>query len=231
MTNFVIAESVYGNFILNRHDRYQYISLKNKSIPHINEEIKKILEIIIDLGDDIIVVDGGANIGLITIPIAKKTKSKVYSFEPQKQIFYCLAGNAVINNLENIYAFNQGLGDKLEKMFVPHIDYNTGGDFGDVELNYESGNEVFITTIDSLNLPRLDFLKLDIESMEIYALNGGKETIKKFRPWCWIEYIKSDLNDFINFFNKLDYSLYFVDEANIVASPNNIVYPWMKQKI
>lgn len=231
MTNFVIAESVYGNFILNRHDRYQYISLKNKSIPHINEEIKKILEIIIDLGDDIIVVDGGANIGLITIPIAKKTKSKVYSFEPQKQIFYCLAGNAVINNLENIYAYNQGLGDKLEKMFVPYIDYNTGGDFGDVELNYESGNEVFITTIDSLNLPRLDFLKLDIESMEIYALNGGKETIKKFRPWCWIEYIKSDLNDFINFFNKLDYSLYFVDEANIVASPNNIVYPWMKQKI
>ena len=216
---------------MNRHDRYQYVSLKNKGTPHITEEIEKILEIITSLGENLVVVDGGANIGLITIPIAKKTKSKVYSFEPQKQIFYCLAGNAAINNLENIYAYNQGLGDNIEKMFVPYINYSTGGDFGDVELNYESGDEVFIVTIDSLNLSRLDFLKLDVESMEIHALNGGKETIKKFRPWCWIEYIKSDLQDFINFFKNLDYNLYFVDEANIVASPNNTVYPWMKQKL
>ena len=231
MTNFVITESVYGNFILNRHDRYQYISLKNKGIPHIDDEIKKILEIIVDLGENVVVVDGGANIGLITIPIAKKTKSKVYSFEPQKQIFYCLAGNAAINNLENVYAYNQGLGDKIEKMFVPYIDYSKGRDFGDVELSNDGSEEVSVVTIDSLNLAQLDFLKLDIESMEICALNGGKETIKKFRPWCWIEYIKSDLNDFIDFFNKLDYNLYFVDEANIVASPNNIVYTWMKEKI
>jgi FkbM family methyltransferase len=231
MTNFVTTRSIYGDFILNRHDRYQFIPLKNKQIPHINEEIEKIVEVINDLGKDTVVIDGGANIGLITIAIRKKTNSKIYSFEPQRQIFYCLCGNVVINNLENIYTFNQGLGDINKKMFVPYIDYTKGRDFGDVELTNDGVDEISVITIDSLKLNKLDFLKLDVESMEINALNGGKETIKKFRPWCWIEYIKSDINDFIDFFNNLDYNLYIVDEANLIAVPNNKVYPWMKKKL
>jgi FkbM family methyltransferase len=231
MTNFVTAKSIYGDFILNRHDRYQYVPLKNKQIPHINEEIEKIIEVISDLGSQPVVIDGGANIGLVTISVARKTNAKIYSFEPQRQIFYCLCGNVVINNLENIFTFNQGLGNTKTTMYVPEIDYTKGRDFGDVELSHKGNEPVLITTIDDLNLEKLDFVKLDIESMEIAALEGGRNSIRKHRPWCWIEYIKSDINDFIDYFRELDYNLYIVDEANLVASPTDKVYSWMKEKL
>jgi len=48
-------------------------------------------------------------------------------------------------------------------------------------------------TLDELNLPRVDFIKIDIEGMEMEALGGARETIQKYRPILLIEKIKTDL--------------------------------------
>jgi len=46
--------------------------------------------------------------------------------------------------------------------------------------------KVPLTTIDllveELHLPRVDFIKMDIEGSEKWALRGGTQTIRKFRP-------------------------------------------------
>jgi len=39
-----------------------------------------------------------------------------------------------------------------------------------------------------MNLPRVDFIKLDVEGFECQALMGAKNTIQKFKPKMWIEY-------------------------------------------
>jgi hypothetical protein len=44
-----------------------------------------------------------------------------------------------------------------------------------------------IDTLDSLNLPALDLLYLDIEGFEMMAIIGGLETIVKFKPVIAIE--------------------------------------------
>src|SRR5690242_12326041 len=49
---------------------------------------------------------------------------------------------------------------------------------------------VSVVTIDSLGLPRLDFLKIDVEGMEIAVLRGARDMIARFVPRCWIEYWK-----------------------------------------
>jgi hypothetical protein len=46
--------------------------------------------------------------------------------------------------------------------------------------------EVTLTTIDKLvaelGLPRVDFIKMDIEGAEVRALNGARNTIARFKP-------------------------------------------------
>jgi FkbM family methyltransferase len=44
-----------------------------------------------------------------------------------------------------------------------------------------------------MNLPRLDFIKMDIEGAELKALRGGAETIARFKPILAIEYNRATL--------------------------------------
>jgi len=47
--------------------------------------------------------------------------------------------------------------------------------------------QVKTATVDSLNLPRLDLYKIDIDGGEMEALLGAKETIARFRPFLYVE--------------------------------------------
>lgn len=230
MINFITCQSKYGYFIVNRHDIHQYKPLKNDKVPHIDLEIEKVLEVLSKINEPVI-LDGGANIGLISVPLALISKGQVISFEPQKLIYYALCGNIVLNNLSNITAIQKGLGAENKIMYVPKIDYNTSNDFGDVTLQDNGADAIEIITIDSLKLDKLDFLKLDIEGMEVDALNGAKKTLDKCRPWCWIEYFKCELSEIKKIFASLDYTMYKVDDANLVAVPDKTTFPWMKEKI
>ena len=46
--------------------------------------------------------------------------------------------------------------------------------------------------IDEYNFPRTDFIKIDVEGMELEALDGADKTIKNNRPVLLIEKIKSN---------------------------------------
>ncbi|MNT11699.1 hypothetical protein D3C72_1465930 [compost metagenome] len=73
----------------------------------------------------------------------------------------------------------------------PNWDYTRVGNFGAVSLKeLKSSNEISqikLITLDSLNLPRVDFIKMDVEGMEVAALLGAEKTIQKFRPLLFVE--------------------------------------------
>jgi hypothetical protein len=46
--------------------------------------------------------------------------------------------------------------------------------------------------LDTLNLPRVDLIKIDIEGMEMEALEGAREMIERSSPVLLIESIKAD---------------------------------------
>ncbi|GAB3268390.1 hypothetical protein GCM10027296_47570 [Chitinimonas naiadis] len=49
-----------------------------------------------------------------------------------------------------------------------------------------------MVAIDDLNLDRLDFIKIDIEGMEMDALMGAERAITNHKPQMLIEKLKSD---------------------------------------
>jgi FkbM family methyltransferase len=46
--------------------------------------------------------------------------------------------------------------------------------------------------IDSLKLPRIDFIKIDVEGMEMEALIGAAESVAQSKPALLIESIKTN---------------------------------------
>lgn len=225
---------MYGKFIVARTCTFQAEALVKTGLTHIENELANIFAIIDTLPDDCIVVDGGANIGFFTVPVAQRIKARggrVLSFEPQRQLFNALSGSLALNDLDNVFLHNMGLGDGSQSTAcLPPVDYSVAQDFGTVTLSvdYEvkehpwmRTRSVDIDSVDSLMLPRLDFVKLDVEGFEIPALTGGLKAIKKYRPYIWVEYFITGAKEIKQALSSIkDYSYYIVDYQNMLCIPN-----------
>ncbi|MCQ4908386.1 FkbM family methyltransferase, partial [Phascolarctobacterium faecium] len=53
--------------------------------------------------------------------------------------------------------------------------------------SFSEGVEVEVITIDSLKLSACDFIKVDVEGMELTVLQGASENIRKYRPILYVE--------------------------------------------
>jgi FkbM family methyltransferase len=132
----------------------------------------------------------GANIGVWTINLAKQNR-QVHCFEPFFPSYLALCGNIFLNKVENnVLVYNCGLTEKIDKKL--YISNDEEDNIGGVMLvEKPEGSEINVKTIDSLNLNKLDFIKVDVEGHEYNVLKGGEETIKKYKPViffeCWIK--------------------------------------------
>ena len=226
INNFTVIESVYGRFIVNRHCSYQAEHLIKTGRPHIDRELSNILGIVNALPENAVALDIGANIGLVSIPIAQALRSRggsVIAVEPQRMLYYALCGAAALNDLDNLRAYNAALGAKSGKIRVPCPDYGTAQDFGTISLTEailgSDGEEVDILAIDDLALPRLDFVKIDVEGMEADVLTGAGKTIERFLPWCWVEYLKTGIARISGLFERKDYKFFIMDDLNMLCAP------------
>lgn len=140
------------------------------------------------------IVDVGANIGCHAISYANfNPECVVWAFEPQQKLFNVLSNNIVHNNLsERIHASKCGLGhaemastlSSLANVFdAKRRGFNKGG----LGIGF-GGEPIDIKTLDSFDLPGLDFIKIDVEGAEGLVIQGGRETIKKFKPIVFFEH-------------------------------------------
>jgi FkbM family methyltransferase len=226
VNNFTVIESIYGKFIVNRHCANQAEALIKTGATHIEHELKNILAIADLLPANPVVVDVGANIGLVCVPIANAIRQNggiVHAFEVQRMMYYALCGTAALNDLDNLWVHHRGLGKASTSLKVPLPDYGRPKDFGMVSLldqeKITDHETVEIVALDELKLPGLDLLKIDVEGMEIEVLEGAKESIRTFRPWCWIEYWMVEKELLRKQFETLDYNIYVMDKLNILCTP------------
>lgn len=135
-----------------------------------------------------IVLDCGANIGVFTKKSLDQGASKVIAIEPAPENIECLRRNfAKEIEAGRVVVYAKGVWDKDDFLTLNVDPANSAADSFVIQREGAQGvAKIPLTTIDKLvaelGLPRVDFIKMDIEGAEPKALAGGKETIAKYKP-------------------------------------------------
>lgn len=132
-----------------------------------------------------IVVDAGANIGNHSIFFSKVCGAgQCHAFEPNSAAIAILKRNIAENELENVVVHECGLSDREGFLRLESVDVSNLG--GARFANSDAGT-VPAVTLDSLELERVDFLKIDVEGMGPNVLRGAAATIARDHPAIMIE--------------------------------------------
>ncbi|MBT4161321.1 MAG: FkbM family methyltransferase [Gammaproteobacteria bacterium] len=228
MTKFnKTIETRFGPMIYNENDQYIGQSLASYGEFSFGET---------DLFDQLVsegmfVIEIGANIGAHTIMLAQKVASagRVIAFEPQRIVYQTLCGNLALNSLLNVEAYQFAIGSKSGTLKVPPLDYSQKNNFGGLSLGESLvGEAVELRTLDSFNLSRCDFLKIDIEGMEEDALRGGADTIRRLRPMMYVENDRKEKSQQLgSFIQSLGYKMFWhfpplYNANNFKKEPKNV---------
>jgi len=174
-------------------------------------------------------VDVGANIGAITIPLARVYPHvRFYCFEPHPKVFLRLLENVSINKLQNVTLVNAAVsnlpGETIK--FYAQTDVSNKG-LSSTKLNED------ITQFDEIEVPQVGLdqyfddlevgtlvIKIDTQGNEVAVLESASRIIERLRPVVFFEFEdeyyvseldKSDSKRFIkDFFGEMNYELFSV---------------------
>ena len=104
----------------------------------------------------------------------------VYAFEPIEEVRQCLSRNVTAMNYKT-YSF--GLGAKND---VINVNYNPT-ETGNTHASKDGNQTITIRKLDDMNLPKIDYIKVDTEGFEIEVLKGGENMIKEYKPFVHVE--------------------------------------------
>jgi FkbM family methyltransferase len=204
--NFSLIHCRHGIFALEQGDM---ISMVMRMYGEWAENSFALIKNFIKPGDT--VFDVGANIGTLTIPLAKEVgqRGSVYAYEGQESVFYNLCTNILINNCFQVRARNCLIGHRpgqaqIEKSSARAMEgtFNRGAKSYVSNLINPSGNntpdqqQIEVSTIDQelQNAKSCHLIKADVEGAEAMVLQGAAETIERHRPILYLECGKPELH-------------------------------------
>ncbi|MFN6943421.1 MAG: FkbM family methyltransferase [Cytophagaceae bacterium] len=178
-----------------------------------------------------IVLDIGANIGIMTVKLAKRLpNAKIIAFEPVHHNLSTLKKISTYFNLKNVKILDIALGNEegMVKMVMPvmgsvkmqglsHVLHSSIKDFNEGETF-----DVPIKKLDTLpelvlNSEPLTAIKLDVENFEYFVLKGGEERIKKDRPVIYTELWENENREqCFEFVKNLGYSIQVLQKNKLV---------------
>lgn len=234
VTNAVVVDTEHGRMIVNRYDLNQTEALfrHGKALDH--REVDFVAGVLGALHTDPVVLDVGANFGTWSLGLARRIgNGVVHAFEAQRIIFNMLAGTTALNGLLNVHCHNLAIGAEDGRLEVPQYDYYRQMNFGSVEFGREQGERLFqerghdparleyvsMRSIDSLDFPRVDFIKLDIEGMEEDAVRGAERTLRRDEPLMFVEVLKCDRDSLRARLEALGYTARHLNEDNVFCVP------------
>ena len=141
-------------------------------------------------------IDVGANLGIMSYRMCRDFKH-VHAIEPLFAQY--IKPNVKADNI-TIHEVAVGETEKTDAMRV--------GQYRNIKC----------ITIDSLNIEDVDFMKIDVEHYEWFALQGAEETIKLYHPILMME-VKNDnpyRNQILKFMENNGYEYEPIGEMDLV---------------
>lgn len=185
-------------------------------------------------------IDCGANMGAITVPLAKKF-DHVFAFEPQKIIFRLLRANTA--DLLNVTSYNSAVGSGDGLIQFPVLNYALSNNYGGMGREIKVAEGALLENIQVRQLDKVDairqsdkigLIKIDVEGMESEVIEGAMATIDKHRPFLYVENDKpKHSSQLVNMIYNLDYKAfwhfttlynsenYFENSENVYADITN----------
>lgn len=182
-----------------------------------------------------LVLDIGAGFGAFSVPLAMNFPGfKFHAFEPLRLINMQLNTNVFLNQLDNVWTYNYGLGNFNEKIKAPVLDVNWSQNHGsysfdekiNVLRNVASPNatqEYEFKTVDSFNFDNVKLIKISTPGMEFKVLQGMQETLRRnnmppvlFEVWD-IDWYKEENDKVFDFFASRPYEHYMMLGSHAVA--------------
>jgi len=141
--------------------------------------------------------DIGANMGYTSLILSSNFEN-VYAFEPS---LICKKLKKNVSKNKKIHVVNIALSDHDGKlvMIKREIPWKSGqlvADGGTIDDGWGKLLDkvtVDCKKIDSMDLPKPDFIKIDVEGFELDVIHGALETIRKHKPSIFIEIHSSAL--------------------------------------
>lgn len=173
-------------------------------------------------------LDIGANVGWFSVLASTIVGDggSISAFEPRGETGGFLEKTILANNLGKMMTLHKcGLSNARGIAYInSSIDTdNPGGSFvTDVQLGDDmESHRIELQMLDSFNLGKVDFIKMDVEGSEMKAVLGGRETILRSRPIILSEINPIALenvsgvsaNDYISYMIGLGYEISIIDNV------------------
>jgi FkbM family methyltransferase len=194
VTVFDKTYDVYGY-----SDDTWYQDLKSKGVW--NEFRLSHLEGLIAADD--ICLDLGANVGMMTLALAALTpKGHVYAFEGSPETTLALQETVKANDLPNVDAYNVIVGRSTQAVkFFDMPDVRSSGHYVPAEAQREvtslwqdtsqmilSHTKSVDDLVEELRIPKVDFIKIDVEGAELDVMAGAEKTLSRWHPMLIMEF-------------------------------------------
>lgn len=172
---------------------------------------------------DGVVADIGGNIGTTALAFAAAVpEGTVHVFEPSPEMLGCLRRNVELSGADNVTVHACGLGDRAT---TASLQVAIPGNPGSAYLSREpatTGTPVEVRRLDDVlaTTPRLDFVKIDVEGLELQVLRGATELLRRHRPAVLFELNEQALRrggssgrETVAFLQQLGYRLVWLDRG------------------
>jgi FkbM family methyltransferase len=185
------------------------------------------------------VYDIGGHVGLLTLFFAKSVGGgRVVTFEPNPENFERLCEHVKMNRITNVRTFMIGIGRERaigRLCFIPAFPAQGSlrRSLQQVAMRDKTARSIEIT-VDSLdnqialnNLPDPDFVKIDVEGLEVEVLQGMAGTIGRHRPNIYVELHgigrsekAANAREVVDILERHGYSLCHVESGRTISLSN-----------